>query len=64
MPHAPSAFVRLAAATGLVLATATAAVAEPAFPFGSHRQPYAADALRLSRSQASVDAETARFYET
>lgn len=59
--------VRAAAAAAVllsaVLLSGAAAHAAPAFPFGSHLQPYAAGTLAPSRPQASLDQRTREFYD-
>ncbi|WP_075575083.1 glycosyl hydrolase family 8 [Lysobacter antibioticus] len=54
---------------GLALALSAAllagnAAAAPNFPFGSHRQPYAAGTLNPSVGRAAADQSTASFYRT
>lgn len=57
------AFMSLVAAAGLLAAVVVPALAAPAFPFGSHRQPYVAGVLTPSRSPAALDRATASFYD-
>jgi endo-1,4-beta-D-glucanase Y len=56
-------FSALALAAMVLVATAAAAFAAPAFPFGSHKQPYAAGKLRPSIVAAGVDKQTSNFYD-
>lgn len=52
-----------AATLAISLLCAAVAQAAPAFPFGSHKQPYAPGALAPSRARAALDRKTREFYD-
>jgi endoglucanase len=56
------ALVLAALAAGLCWAS-PASAQTPAFPFGSHRQPYASGSMRPSTALATLTAQTAAFYD-